>query len=84
MSTTVGTVLAVVRDIAGPGRPLDITDQSRLFEHRLIDSFGLIRLVAALEAAFALRLPTDALTTENFATPAAIAELIDRHQRLGS
>lgn len=61
--------------------PEEIEPELNLFEEGLLDSFGAIQLVLALEETFGVSLDMAALPRERIATPAAIAELIREKQR---
>ncbi len=51
--------------------------QDNYLEAGLIDSFGLIGLIDAVEQAFALRIPADSFQDRRFATMAGLAAIID-------
>lgn len=54
-----------------------ITDDTPLYEG-IVDSLGLIDLVAFLEKQFGVRIEDTDLSSDNFQTVMAIAQLVDR------
>lgn len=56
------------------------SNTANLFQLEIIDSFGMIELIEALESKFGLSFETEDLTNENFATVSGIADLIDRRR----
>ena len=60
--------------------PEEIKPELELFEEGLLESFGAIQLVLALEENFSVSLDIASLPRERIATPAAIAALIREKQ----
>ena len=58
-----------------------LTADEDLLAQGLIDSLGLMKLVTALEAEFAIQVADDDLVPENFQTLGAITQLIERKQK---
>lgn len=57
-----------------------IGDTDNLLNSGLLDSAGIFTLVAGLQKAFKLQIPTSAITEQNFQSIASIADMV---QRLG-
>ena len=51
---------------------------TQLLEQQLLDSMELLQLVIALEKEFAISIPLEELTAENFATIGSIGNLIEQ------
>lgn len=68
-------IAEIIAGLCG-GEPEEIEPELLLFEEGLLDSFGAIQLVLALEEAFGVSLDMASLPRERIATPAAIAALI--------
>ncbi|WP_303789644.1 D-alanine--poly(phosphoribitol) ligase subunit 2 [Anaerotruncus colihominis] len=60
--------------------PEEIKPELELFEEGLLDSFGAIQLVLALEENFSVSLDIASLPRERIATPSVIAALIREKQ----
>lgn len=73
-------ITEILAELCG-AEPEEIEPELLLFEEGLLDSFGAIQLVMALEEAFGISLNMASLPRERIATPAAIAELIREKQR---
>lgn len=58
---------------------IPLNDQDPLIESGIIDSMGVMTLLAFLEDKFSIQIPGDELIPENFATISTITILIDRH-----
>jgi acyl carrier protein len=61
-----------------PHLAAEVTEETPLLEHGLLDSLGLMTLVAFLERRYQLALPEDQITLNNFRNLASIRGLIDR------
>ena len=70
-------VAELVRSMVKPRLAAPPARDLHLFSAKLIDSFGLIELVALLEEAFGIGLDTEDLTIQNFATVESIAKMVD-------
>ncbi len=55
-------------------------DDDPLIESGIIDSMGVMSLLAFLEKEFSIEIPGDDLIPENFATITAIAALVERQK----
>jgi len=53
-----------------------VDSETLLLEEKVIDSMGVLELVAFLEAAYKVELSDDDLTVDNFKTIGSISELI--------
>lgn len=63
------------------GQPdLVIADDDNLLLSGLVDSLGMLRLVAFIEAQFQCDVPPEDVTIENFATLRVIADYLERRQ----
>lgn len=76
--TNESRVLEVVRRVVEPSRRDSVRPESFLFDEKLLDSFAIINLVAALEEEFNISIPTEELTTANFAAVRDVIGLVDR------
>jgi len=56
----------------------EVTEETPLLEQGLLDSLGLMTLVAFLERRYKLVVPEEQITPDNFRNLAAIRGLIDR------
>jgi acyl carrier protein len=56
-----------------------LNDQDALIESGIIDSMGVMTLLAFLEEKFSIQIPGDELLPENFASISTITSLVDRH-----
>ena len=65
-------------DLLGSTTPVQPDDD--LLAYSSIDSLAVMNLVAFLEERFAIEVPPDAVTIENFRTVAAISALVERRQ----
>lgn len=54
----------------------DLQPDTRLVEHRIIDSIGIFRLVAFLEEQFDIEIEASDVLPQHFATVAAIVDLV--------
>jgi len=58
-----------------------LTDDLPLIEHHVVDSMGLLRLVAWLEATFGIRVEDHEVVPAHFGSIAQIAELVASKRR---
>ncbi|HEY1719611.1 MAG TPA: acyl carrier protein [Magnetospirillaceae bacterium] len=75
------STLASVIEIISTQSPLPqiaVKATTDLFGEQVLDSFGILELIGALEQQLGVALPTEELTQQNFASPTTIAALIDR------
>ena len=56
-----------------------LNDQDPLIESGIIDSMGVMTLLAFLEDKFLIQIPGDELLPENFESISTITNLVDRH-----
>lgn len=56
-----------------------LTPEAEILEAKLIDSFGLIQLVADIEEKLGVAVRTEDMTLENFSTISGIARLVSRY-----
>ena len=57
-----------------------LNDQDPLIESGIIDSLGVMTLLAFIEEKFAIQIPSEDLMPENFSSISTIAALIERRQ----
>jgi acyl carrier protein len=57
-----------------------VDDTTQLIEEGIVDSMGLMQIVAFIEERTGLRVSDDDVTPDNFETVAAIGSLVDRLQ----
>ena len=77
MNCELGQVVAAVGSFVQRTRGLSaasVTAETPLFREGLIDSFGLIELIAELEKALGATLPDGALIPEDFESPQVLFE----------
>ena len=55
-----------------------ITPETDLFEQGLLDSLGILELIAFIESSFGVAIPLDQFVPENFSTPQAVFDLVHR------
>ena len=70
----------IEKNLVGEDRRVKVTDTTPLIEDGLIDSMGLMQIVAFLEERAGVRVPDDEVTPENFDTVEAIDGLVTRLQ----
>ena len=70
-------IMEILAKIIAPSIGAKLNPEAELFQERLLDSFGLLELVSAIEAEFGLSIPGDELIIQNFNTVNAIANLIE-------
>jgi acyl carrier protein len=61
-----------------------LSDSDKLLESGIVDSLGILDLVAFLESDFKLQITDDELLPENFQTVEAIAEFVERKRNGGA
>lgn len=69
-------VLRVVRKTIGR---TDITPESDLLGSGIIDSFDIINLIDAIEVAFDMTIPAEAIVPENFGNVTDMVRLVRTH-----
>jgi acyl carrier protein len=70
----------IEKNLVGEDRRISITDKTPLIEDGIIDSMGLMQIVAFLEERAGVRVPDDEVSPENFETVDAIDRLVNRLQ----
>lgn len=68
----------IASELAADGSHGTIADDDLLIEQGIVDSFGIMSLLGFLEEKFAIQIDGDELMPENFASIAAISDLIGR------
>jgi acyl carrier protein len=68
----------IEKNLVGGDRRVAITDSTPLIEDGIIDSMGLMQIVAFLEERAGVRVPDDEVSPDNFETVAAIERLVER------
>ncbi len=71
------TIMAILGDICGAA-PGELEPDLDLFEAGLLDSFGVVQLLAATEERLGLVLDIETLTRPDIATPARVIALLNR------
>ena len=70
---------AVIRSLLARNASVsELGDQDNLLETGILDSVGVLSLVAGLEKSFGLKIDTTYLTEDNFRSIAAVAAMVDR------
>lgn len=72
-----GRVFELVKRVADPRYRDSFTPASLLLEEQILDSFGLIQLVAEIDNEFSIVIKTEDLISQNFASITDIAALIE-------
>jgi acyl carrier protein len=78
MSACIEKVTELVKEIVEPRLRDQVTPEERLLGGKLIDSFGLIRLVVELEQAFGIAIRTEDMTVQSFNSVNSIVALVER------
>jgi acyl carrier protein len=55
-----------------------LADDLHLIDQGVIDSLGIVKLIAFMEQRFSISIPADELLPENFESVIAISDLVDR------
>jgi acyl carrier protein len=71
-----------VRDELLHGRKVNLTDDADLLSAGIVDSLGILRLVAFIEEQFGLKVPDEDVVFENFQSLSAMGSYVS--QRLGA
>ena len=71
-------VIKVISQMINPKDRHQLNINSELLESKLIDSFGLVQLIAELEVVFEISILTEDLTIENFGKVENIICLVKR------
>lgn len=70
----------IEKNLIGEDRGISITDETLLIEKGIVDSIGLMQIVAFLEERSGVRVSDDDITPENFETVPDIVRLVERLQ----
>lgn len=73
-------IIELVAVVAGPNLREPLTAESEILESKLVDSFGLLELIADIEQKLNINIRTEDMTLENFSTISAMVDLITRYQ----
>ncbi len=73
-------IIEFVTVIAGSNLQKPVTLETEIFESNLVDSFGLLQLIADIEHEFNVNIRTEDMIMENFSTISGVADLIKRYQ----
>ncbi len=79
MSATEAVRVFVEKELAQPIGSGELTDSTNLIELQIIDSMGVMKLIAFVEEKFSVTIRPDDLMPENFETLNAIGKLLDRY-----
>ncbi len=71
----------LIDELHWPGSRAELTEEFQLIENRVIDSMGLLRLIAWMEPAFGIEVADEEVVPANFGTLAAIQRLVDEKLR---
>ena len=66
----------LIEDLHWDGQRSELSDDFPLIENHVIDSMGLLHLVAWLESTFGVTIPDEEIVPANFGTIAAIDALV--------
>ena len=72
-------IIELVAIAAGPNLREPLTAQTEILESNLVDSFGLLQLIADIEQKLNIYIRTEDMTLENFSTISAMMDLINRY-----
>ncbi|HTS88214.1 MAG TPA: acyl carrier protein [Gemmatimonadales bacterium] len=80
--TTLNRELAsfIEKNLIGEGRGASINDATPLIEEGIVDSMGLMQIVAFLEERTGVRVPDDEISPDNFETIELITRLVEKLQ----
>ncbi len=67
----------LIEEASWDGSPAELTDDLPLIENQVIDSMGLLRLVAWLESEYGVTIDDTEVVPSNFGSIEKIAELLD-------
>jgi acyl carrier protein len=76
--TTRARLIAFIKDSLARGSNVEIAEDTRLIDRGLIDSIGLMELVAFIEGDTGIRIPDDEVYPENFQTIENVEAMIER------
>ncbi len=67
----------IVKDLGWTGNVKDLTPDYDLIENDVVDSLGIMKLVALIEERFGTEVPDEQLVPENFASIRAMSNMIE-------
>jgi acyl carrier protein len=67
----------LIDELHWPGSRAELTEEFPLIENRVIDSMGLLRLIAWMEPTFGIEVADEEVVPANFGTLAAMQRLVD-------
>lgn len=70
----------IVNDMLHGNLAASLGNDDQLVESGIIDSLGVMTLLSFLEENFAIQIPSDDLSPENFASVSTIATLVERQR----
>ena len=73
-------IIEILNEICGAD-PGEIQGDTRLFDEGLLDSFGVVQLIVALESSFGVSLDPAELERSQMATPAAVAATVQAYSK---
>ena len=73
-------IIELVAVVAGPNLCGLLKAETEILDSKLIDSFGLLQLIADIEQKLNINILTEDMTLENFSTVSAIVDLISLYQ----
>jgi acyl carrier protein len=68
----------IEKNLIGEDRHVSVTDTTQLIEQGIVDSMGLMQIVAFVEERTGIRVPDEEVAPENFETVADIVGLVER------
>ena len=68
----------IEKTLVGDDRKAPIDDKTSLIEEGILDSMGLMQIVAFLEERAGVRVPDDEVSPDNFETLPAIESMVER------
>lgn len=69
-------IIELVTVAVGTNLRKPLTLQTEILESKLLDSFGILQLIAEIEKEFNVNISAEEMTMKNFSTISGIAELI--------
>jgi acyl carrier protein len=72
-----GKIYSLIKEIIDPSVLKSLTLESLLLEDKMMDSFGLIQLVAGIEEEFSISIDIKDLTSQNFASINTIMVMVE-------
>ena len=79
MATVADRIRAfILDDVLEPGTATDLTNETRLWDEELIDSMGIMMLIAHIESEYDVDIEVEDVDVEHFKTVNRIAALVER------